>query len=51
VEQQVQIQETSSQEVTIVQDNLMELIQRGMAGDREVLPAIRELLDRTPALW
>ena len=46
VEQQIQIQKVDNQEVEIVQDNLTELVQRGMAGDREVLPAIRELLDR-----
>jgi len=50
-EQEIQIQKSSGHEVEIVQDNLTQLVKRGMAGDREVLPAIRELLDRTPALW
>src|SRR6266487_4000538 len=27
------------------------LVQRGMQGDREVLPALRTLLDTQPALW
>jgi hypothetical protein len=34
-----------------VQNALTELVQRGRAGDREVLPALRDLLDQTPALW
>ena len=51
VAQHVQIQEAGSQEAEIVQDNLTQLVKRGMAGDREALPTIRELLDRSPALW
>jgi hypothetical protein len=38
-------------ERSVIQRELMELVQRGTAGDREVLPAIRKLLDQTPALW
>ena len=30
---------------------LQGLVQRGMQGDREVLPALRTLLDTQPALW
>jgi hypothetical protein len=41
----------SSQEVEIVQDNLTQLVRCGMAGDREALPAIRELFDQTPVRW
>ena len=37
--------------VAVVQQDLAHLVQRGMAGDREVLPAIRDLLDQTPELW
>ena len=33
------------------QGELTALVQRGIAGDREVLPTIRALLDQTPALW
>ena len=51
IEQHIQIQESSSYEIEIVQDNLTQLVKRGMAGDREALPAIRELLDRTSTLW
>ena len=50
-EQQIQIQGPRSQEVKIVQDSLTQLVKRGMSGDRGVLPAIREMLDQTPALW
>ena len=30
---------------------LQDLVQRGMQGDREVLPALRTFLDTEPALW
>ncbi len=39
------------QTIEVVQDDLAHLVRRGMAGDQEVLPAIRELLDQAPALW
>ena len=50
-QQEVEIQGPRSQEVEIVQDSLTQLVKRGMSGDRGVLPAIREMLDQTPALW
>jgi hypothetical protein len=37
----------SSQEVLQLHD----LVQRGMQGDREVLPALRSLLETQPELW
>ena len=51
MEQVIQIQESESQDYEVVQDHFTQLIQRGIAGDREVLPAIQELLDQTPTLW
>ena len=33
------------------QAELTQLVQRGMTGDRTVLPAIRQLLDTRPVLW
>ena len=36
---------------TTTQADLTQLVQRGMTGDRTVLPAIRQLLDTRPALW
>ena len=32
-------------------DELEDLVRRGMAGDREVMPALRQMLDHTPELW
>ncbi len=43
--------ETYKQATDMVQDNVVQLVQRGMAGDREVLPAIREMLNQSPSLW
>ena len=37
--------------MTMTQADLTQLVQRGMTGDRTVLPAIRQLLDTRPALW
>ena len=37
--------------MTMTQTDLTQLVQRGMTGDRTVLPAIRQLLDTRPALW
>ena len=50
MEPQVQGQQDNGQS-QVVQGELTELVRRGMTGDREVLPAIRALLDQTPALW
>ena len=37
---------------TETSDSLLEdLVKRGMRGDQQVLPAIRNLLDRVPELW
>jgi hypothetical protein len=44
-------QQDSRQERNVIQRELMELVQRGTAGDRAVLPALRALLDQTPTLW
>ena len=35
----------------MTQTDLTLLVQRGMTGDRTVLPAIRQLLDTQPVLW
>jgi hypothetical protein len=54
MEQQGQGQPSTENGYEIVQPEFSELtalVHRGMAGDREVLPAIRRLLDQTPALW
>ncbi len=40
----------TEQAVDVVQTDLAQLVQRGMAGDREVLPAIREMLNQSPSL-
>ena len=40
--------DTTPQDLTM---SLQTLVQRGMAGDREVLPALRELLTTRPELW
>jgi hypothetical protein len=37
--------------MTMAQADLTQLVQRGMTGDRTVLPAIRQLLDTQPILW
>ena len=37
--------------MTMTQTDLTQLVQRGITGDRTVLPAIRQLLDTRPALW
>jgi hypothetical protein len=37
--------------MTMPQTDLTQLVQRGMTGDRTVLPAIRQLLDTQPVLW
>ncbi len=42
--------ETYKQATDMVQTDLAQLVQRGMAGDREVLPAIREMLNQSPSL-
>ncbi len=39
------------QTIGVVQTDLAHLVHRGMAGDQEALPAIRELLDQAPELW
>ena len=36
---------------TISLDDLKDLIERGMQGDQEVLPMIRQVLDQCPELW
>jgi hypothetical protein len=40
-------------EITITEapETLEVLVRRGMEGDREVLPAIRQMLDQVPMLW
>ncbi len=43
--------EAYKQATDMVQDNVVQLVQRGMAGDREVLPAIRTMLNESPSLW
>src|SRR5262249_44515302 len=40
-----------TQDISVVEEDLLHAIQRGQAGDREALPAIRALLDTYPALW
>ncbi len=43
------MENTDSNRQTLLQ--LQDLVQRGMQGDREVLPALRTFLDTEPALW
>ena len=43
------MENTDSNSQTLLQ--LHDLVQRGMQGDREVLPALRTFLDTEPALW
>ena len=43
------MENTDSNSQTLLQ--LQDLVQRGMQGDREVLPALRTFLDTEPALW
>ncbi len=49
--QAAQCRNDMKQAVDVVHEDITCLVQRGMAGDQEVLPAIRELLDQAPELW
>jgi hypothetical protein len=46
-----QLSSGCERQTCMVQEDFADLVRRGIAGDRTVLPALRAFLDHTPAIW
>src|SRR5262245_9374414 len=46
-----QLSSGGERQTGMVQENFADLVRRGIAGDRTVLPALRAFMDHTPAIW